>query len=467
MPIVQIDWQKIKSKLGDDTALFALTLRQASMLLGLSEQLTWEKTFRVEDYDWADKDILDADIADLQRNLAMPTNLVDIIQYIDEIEGLLRGMQSITNCCNGDDITGGDQYTDPVVDGVGDVPANVISAGYATGVSDWAGFDDYKCMISHIMVDQMELRLRKLHTLVDDTGHILGGVAVAVTVITTVFTTIITGGLSVMALGIIASTGIAAVLWKSITDATDLNILADAVATNHEELACAIYFGDGSLDSVELLKDKIDDLFTGSSAIILKNLNLEPTLKALYSGGYDQQNIAQLIADHGYDTADFDCSCTAFLGEYQKYTDFAGGGWDGWNTSYWNMNMTGGIDGTPCAWVYSTNPGERLATGTTIIRAWAGLGDAAGKETVLYRISFWYKMDAALSQRCKVTIYADSGDVVHWFDFATIWTYAEIVIPAGALFTSVRYPILAFSSEALTGYAMYIDNITLDYDATA
>ena len=310
MPIVQIDWQKIKSKLGDDTALFALTLRQASMLLGLSEQLTWEKTFRVDDYDWADKDILDADIADLQRNLAMPTNLVDIIQYIDEIEGLLRGIQSITNCCDGDDITGGDQYTDPVVDGVGDVPQNIIDAGYATDAADWTGFADYKCMISHIMVDQMELRLRKLHSLVDDTGDILGGVAVAATIITTVFTTIITGGISVMALGIIASTGVAAVLWKAITDATDLNILADAVDENHDALACAINAGDGSEDSVNLLVSKIDELFTGSSAIILKNLNLEPTLKALYSGGYDQQNIAQLIDDHGYDTTAFDCTCS-------------------------------------------------------------------------------------------------------------------------------------------------------------
>ena len=455
MPIVQIDWQKIKSKLGDDTALFALTLRQASMLLGLSEQLTWEKTFRVDDYDWADKDILDADIADLQRNLAMPTNLVDIIQYIDEIEGLLRGIQSITNCCDGDDITGGDQYTDPVVDGVGDVPANVISSGYATGVSDWAGFDDYKCMIAHIMVDQMELRLRKLHTLVDDTGDILGGVAVAVTIITTVFTTILTGGISVMALGIIASTGIGAVLWKAITDATDLNILADAVATNHDALACAIYWGDGSVDSIELLMDKIDELFTGSSAIILKNLNLEPTLKALYSGGYDQQNIAQIIADHGYDTTDFDCSCDLQLGEHRFDYNFATGPWQFVGNMEWE----------------AAGRMRRLGTGFSFTRInpsyiCNSLSIPDTQNIRIRRIGFSYQK--SLSTSYPKAIIATTGAQYNWSDSAlTEWIWYPVTINFDALGLNIE---LAFDDWIDVGvmdgpsYYAYVDDFWIEFD---
>ena len=263
MPIVQLDWNKIKSKLDDDTALFALTLRQASMLLGLSEQLTWQKTFRLDNYDWADKDDLDADVADLQRNLAMPTNLVDIIQYIDEIEDLLRALQFTAGCCNDYDVTDGDEYTDDVEDGVGDVPANVISAGYATDVSDWAGFDDYKCVISHVTVAQMDIRLRMLAPYVDAAGAVFGGLATVVAIVTTIFT----GGLTAMTLGILAASGSVALLYHSLTSGSFLEALAQNVVDNQEELACAIYHGDGPNGAFSNLTAKINELFSPAEAL--------------------------------------------------------------------------------------------------------------------------------------------------------------------------------------------------------
>ncbi|GAH45439.1 unnamed protein product, partial [marine sediment metagenome] len=51
-------------------------------------------------------------------------------------------------CCGVVDITDGDEFTDVVEDGEGEVPQNIIDAGYAEDVDDWAGFYDYKCMIS-------------------------------------------------------------------------------------------------------------------------------------------------------------------------------------------------------------------------------------------------------------------------------------------------------------------------------
>ena len=308
MPIIKIDWQKIKARLDDETAIYALTHRQASLLSSLAEQLTWRATFDHSDYDWSDKDELDADIADLENNLMSPVNLSDIIGYIDEIEDLLRALQGVTNCCDGEDITGGDQYTNPVIDGEGDVPQPIIDAGYADDAEDWASFEEYKCMIAHVMIDQIENRLRYLATLADESGDILGGVAAIIPVVTSLW--ILTGGtLTPMFLGIIGAVGTAALLWKVITDATNLDDLADSVATNHDELACSVNAGDGSAGALANLKDKIDELYTGSQATILKNMNLDATLKALYSGGYSEQNVAQILADYELDPADFDCTC--------------------------------------------------------------------------------------------------------------------------------------------------------------
>ena len=382
---------------------------------------------------------------------------------------MLRGIQSITNCCDGDDITGGDQYTDPVVDGVGDVPQNIIDAGYATDAADWTGFADYKCMIAHVMVDQMELRLRKLHTLVDDTGDILGGVAVAVTIITTVFTTILTGGISVMALGIIASTGVGAVLWKAITDATDLNLLADAVATNHEELVCSIKWGDGSADSVENLKLKIDDLFTGSSAIILKNLNLEPTLKALYSGGYDQQDIAQILVDAGYDTADFDCACMGQIGEYLHLSDFEDGGGDSWYFPNGSIEA-GGCSESPIKKMYfnSADNGYCYVGSYRMLTNWLGIPDTAGKEIHLNRVSFWHMMSNPGGGVANIRVVDDIGATNYQFTNSDdVWTYVVqtfspphvITVP----FTGECLRLSSYKTSTKLGN-FYIDHISVDYD---
>jgi len=413
MPIIQIDWQKIKSRLGDVTALYALTHRQASLLSSLAEQLKWEKTFRINDYDFSDKDELDADIADLELQLQMPTNLVDIIQYIDEIEDLLRALQGVTSCCDGEDITGGDQYTDPITDGEGDVPQNIIDAGYADDAEDWAGFASYKCMISHLMVLQIEYRLRKLATLADESGDILGGVAVITSVIVTIFTVVITGGLTAMALGILATTGTAAVLWKAITDATNLDDLADEVDENHDELACSIYGSDGSVDAIASLKSKIDELFTGSAAIILKNLNIDATLKALYSGGYGDQDIADIIATTGYSTDDFSCDCISSQ-YYQEYVfDYS---LLGFVPSGASMDIRADLTGNLSAWLVSEPAWGYFYR--TLAGFLTDIGETGPFRTV--RVEFDYRFythltkDFTADDRLSLYINTDTGYVDVW-----------------------------------------------------
>ena len=223
----------------------------------------------------------------------------------DNVAEILAIMQLGNQCCDDQDITGGERYTDRVTDGEGDVPQNVIDAGYATDTSDWAGFDDYKCMISHVTVNQMEARLREIAEVVDSAGPYLALAAALSAIIGVIVTA---GGLAIV-FGMLTGIGVVSALYYALTEFGPVDDLADDVATNHDELACAIYNADGDEGALVALDDKIDELFSAPEALILKNLNNGPTLKSLYAGRYDQQDIAEILFDAGYELNQFNCLC--------------------------------------------------------------------------------------------------------------------------------------------------------------
>jgi hypothetical protein len=223
----------------------------------------------------------------------------------DDVAEILEIMRLGQSCCDEQDITDGDQYTDRIEDGVGDVPQNVIDAGYAEDAADWDGFDDYKCMICHVTVDQLDAKLLEFAPIVNSYGAAAGGLAAVAAILAVILGT---GGLAIV-FGMVAGVGAVSLLYESLMEGDLLEILAAKVVTNHDELACAMYDSDGDVGALVALNDKIDELFTVPEALILKNLNLGPTIKALYSGRYDQQDIADILLDAGYELGDFDCSC--------------------------------------------------------------------------------------------------------------------------------------------------------------
>jgi hypothetical protein len=231
--------------------------------------------------------------------------------YCDDLlttlQELLDAVKSQPICCGDQDITDGRQYTDEVEDGVGDVPQNIIDAGYATDESDWDGFADYKCMISHLAVDHVESFFRKIAPYISDTGIVIGGVGVVGALIGGILTV---AGLPISA-GIIIALGAAAAIWSWITsEGRDaVQDLADEIATNHIALACAIYQGDGVSDSVADFNDEVGALFTPLNALAIRAINIEPQIRAMYAGRYDQEDIAQSLADKGYDVLSYLCSC--------------------------------------------------------------------------------------------------------------------------------------------------------------
>lgn len=226
----------------------------------------------------------------------LATSLNDILAAITALE-----------CCGEQDITDGDQYTDPIVDGEGDVPQNIIDAGYAEDAEDWDGFANYKCMISHLAVDHVETFFREIAPHISDTGIVIGGVGIGFALLGAILAVI---GYPIT-MSIIAAVGTASAIWYWITDYGKSAVvdIADEIAIHHDALACAIYEGDGVADSVSDFNDKVDELFSVTDALGIKAINFAPQLKAMYSGRYDQQDIAEKLADQGYEVELYACIC--------------------------------------------------------------------------------------------------------------------------------------------------------------
>lgn len=230
----------------------------------------------------------------------LQTNLESILAAITALE-----------CCGDQDLTDGDQYTDPIVDGVGDVPQNIIDAGYADDAADWDGFDDYKCMISHLAVDHVETFFREISPHISDAGIVFGGIGLVGVLLGAILVVV---GLPISG-GIIVALGASAGIWNWITTygRSAVDDIADEIATNHDALVCAIYNGDGVADSVSDFNDKVDELFSATDAIAIKAIGFEPQLKAMYAGRYDQEDIAASLEDKGYALIGYNClTCNGY-----------------------------------------------------------------------------------------------------------------------------------------------------------
>lgn len=230
--------------------------------------------------------------------------------YCDDLLTTLQELLAATKaleCCGEQDITDGEQFTDLVVDGEGDVPQNIIDAGYATDSEDWEGFDDYKCMISHLAVDHVESFFREIEPYISDASLVIGGSSVIGALLGAILVVV---GLPISA-GIIVALGAAAAVWIWIANVGKEAVgdLADEIAANHDALACAIYEGDGVADSISDFNDEVDSLFNAVEAVGIKAINFEPQLRAMYAGRYDQQDIAENLANLGYQTTSYDCTC--------------------------------------------------------------------------------------------------------------------------------------------------------------
>jgi len=378
------------------------------------------------------------------------------------VAAILAIMETGQTCCDEQDITDGDRYTDRVTDGVGDVPQNIIDAGYASGVGDWPGFDDYKCMIAHITVDTMEAKLREIHEITSEAGPVLGGVVALAAILGII---VGTGGLAIV-FGIVAGVGAVSLLYFSLIEFGVVENLADKVATNHEELACAVYYSDGDEDALSDLNDKIDELFTAPEAIILKNMNNGPTLKALYAGRYDQQDIADALLNAGYDLGDFDCSCEIQVGQYLFTTTWDDiGDWEGWDHDTGDVLSSGNPDYAP-ALRYGLPQGEAYLVASYLALKF-GLSNVSNRKYNIHRITCDLKHDAIENGTPRIGLRTNNtGAPWIWQNFSNVKVWTHIVddwlVTPRPMDWNGGFQLESTGGTG-GGYSRW-DNVTIDFD---
>lgn len=479
MPVLSLDWQKIAALLSGDTALYALTDQQATMLLGIGEQLHWRKSWRVDDYDFADWDTLQAEVDDLLRGLSMPVYVADLIQSIDAIAALLATAES---CCQETDATEGWDSTDVVIDGVGDVPQPIIDAGYATDAADWAGFDDYKCMILHYLLLNVIVKLSDLATIVSS-----GSIGVAIIgAIVGILGALFAAPAFVVLGGILASAGTAAKLYQEISEKTGAQILgfADDLQAEQQAHICAMYAADGADAVLAAFYASVDDLHGAAVGAVVRLLNLRPLMRALYAGRYDTTNVAQRLADAGADPADYDCSgCGSQYGEYLiTFTQ-------SWPTSDQHPTIAfikyGAQMHTP--WTTGGNPAPCAAfrdyTGVSYdgeltlpnedLTVLAGVPANGTYKAIFKRIEFQYSAattpHANPDQNAQVTLYGD-GAVANqtWYfkgAYGTWSDFAQTPDPAGYLvLDGVGFSVFFGAAEETPSRMHLVDNLKIWFD---
>ncbi|MEE9580797.1 MAG: hypothetical protein V3V74_05740 [Nitrosomonadaceae bacterium] len=383
-------------------------------------------------------------------------------QLQDDVAEILAIMQLGNPCCDDMDITDGDQYTDRVEDGVGDVPQNIIDAGYAEDSSDWDGFDDYKCMIAHVTINQMSIKLNELNELTNQYGAIAGSAAAITAILAVIFGT---GGLAIV-FGIVAGVGAVSLLYEALMGFELLGDLADKVDANHDELACSIYWADGDEGALIALNDKIDELFTVPESVIVRLLNNGPTLKALYAGRYDQQDIAQILDDAGYDVGDFDCACDDPIGDYQAFCDF-NSGYDSWVVRGTAYRMTfAGIDNTPMLRIPYVGAHIESSHNKMLGQAGGPTG-GAGDSLSIHSFTFWYQMEGGGTMQARLIIRHAGGTFQQdWPYNAGSYVKAQVFFPTPLV---VEYDDLdedAFEIRPVPGSnnSLWIDNVGIDFD---
>ena len=347
MPIIQIDWQEIKEKFGDVTAIYAFTHRQASLLLSLSEQLSWEKTFREFGYDFDDKDDLDWDIEDLRNNLVSPVDLTDVIQYIDDVETILNAIlaaQSANPGCCPDGV-----YYEPVepIPDFDTVPQPIVDAGYATDTDDLEGYYDYRCMAGNLFFNNVQNKLVEL------TPIIAGGFALF-NILAGLFTFLTAGigpGAVIVIAGLAVESSAIIALVNSLKDISSIlpSDWAEDLEDCRDEIICAMQMADGQEAVKTAFLDGVESCLGAAPRLVIANLNLDPMLQALWYGQSNGVDVAQRLADEGFDATTYDCECEEELEPHQliQNPNFDAGA-DHWtiNSGKWSwVSSFGGASG--------------------------------------------------------------------------------------------------------------------------
>ena len=398
MPVVQIDWAKLIGKLGDVTGFYTLTHRQASLLLSLSEQLTWEKTFRDFGYDFSDWDTVQLEVADLQRWLMSPVDVTDLIGYIDEIEDLLKAMQTIgvTPCC--DTIAPLAERKQSDEDYPDTPPAEWGDGEPIADSDDWM---ELVCGAAHKYVD-----------LLKDTGDELEGLFIA--------GALVMGGIAgLLSLGagagilLAVSYSVAAGITTGLIEGMILGTFGDTVddlEANRASITCAIVLGTATD-----LSDAIEDAVSALAWTLWFQWVDYESAWATMVDGYNSNGALEV-------SRRTDCDCPA-----QPQ--------DGCLTGL--LYNCGFENALGAEWALVSGPAFIRKTGSNAHDGTYGLGSSTSEQTIWFKqeftspgdytritVKFWSRATTGLK------VYVDSVEVFNqnFVEIDTIWRFRDIDI---------------------------------------
>lgn len=366
---VRIDWEAIKASIDDQDVILIINHRVAAILAALWHTLGWEATYRIAGYDYADWDYLQRLLSESEENIGSPLPLSDLLTILNNIYSAIDQLEAIAatdDCCTPTlDFSGGADYTDVVLDGVGDVPANIVTAGYASSSSDWPGYAAYKCMIGHLIVTEHQNKILRLSQLFDSGGNFAGTVASILAGIAVVAT------FAPPTIALIVGAGVGLALWEAITEVT-ASALTDWISTmetNRDRLVCAIVNSDGNAAAASNYAAEIEDLFSPANALALNSMMMDVAIKAWLGGRYAAEDLADKLADAGYDVGDYTCDCDEVpANTYEAIFRFSSND-EGWVESsaddqYWDASNGNPAGCLSLRWSIDSNDQYRLFKST-------------------------------------------------------------------------------------------------------
>lgn len=183
MPVERVDWNAIKGALADVNAPYVFIIPDGArqLLLSIADKLSWRATYRGLGYDYSDWDELQALQSAGVAGLLGGIPLSQLIEYIDDIEDLLRGMQALqqitVQCC--DNLGPANEQVETDLE-PGGTPPGTWGDEPVSDLEDW---EQLVCGAAHAYVDFLKNSANEIETFVELGVLAVGGVAALLSIL--------------------------------------------------------------------------------------------------------------------------------------------------------------------------------------------------------------------------------------------------------------------------------------------
>lgn len=272
----RVDWQQIKDAWSDEQVILCLNSRSRHLLLSILPVLNWRATYNHDAASAADWDYIQGIVAEAELELGVAVPVSSIIQYIDELEDLLRSIDSKV-CC------GSPLFSQmppgilpntgtPIQDGIGSPPTTYGDQP----ISTWGDWSAYKCEAAYYMVEEVATRFEDLGALndavdaADITEDTIGWI---ISKLDALF--------SHVPLAWDLFNYLKNLVWDNLFN---FQAAADSIRAAADDIACAIYQGDGAEDAAADFETAVKAELSGFGLLVADGFPYRSWANIVYTG---------------------------------------------------------------------------------------------------------------------------------------------------------------------------------------